>query len=177
MKDITWPALRRVALVAVILAGAAFAQLGNQQGLLDPNVAGEKELLALPHLNASLVKGILDRRPFSNMIELNAFLNPSLKKEQLSELYGKMFIHVNLNTATREELLLIPGMGNRMAHEFEEYRPYKSYAQFRKEIGKYVDAGGGAAGAVYVHSDQPQHRERPGHSQHSRPRKADAPRV
>ena len=26
-----------------------------------------------------------------------------------------------------------------MVHEFEEYRPYKSILQFRKEIGKYVD--------------------------------------
>jgi hypothetical protein len=25
-----------------------------------------------------------------------------------------------------------------MAHEFEEYRPYTSFEQFRKEIGKYV---------------------------------------
>jgi len=27
-----------------------------------------------------------------------------------------------------------------MAHEFEEYRPWKSQVQFEKEIGKYVDA-------------------------------------
>jgi len=26
-----------------------------------------------------------------------------------------------------------------MQHEFEEYRPYKSMDQFRREIGKYVD--------------------------------------
>ena len=25
-----------------------------------------------------------------------------------------------------------------MAHEFKEYRPWKSWAQFDKEIGKYV---------------------------------------
>jgi DNA uptake protein ComE-like DNA-binding protein len=140
MKNITWPAWRCVPLAAIILVGTAFAQFGNRQGLLDPNVASEKELLALPHLNTSLAKGILERRPFLNIIELNAFLSQSLKREQLTELYRKMFIHVNLNTATREELLLIPGMGSRMVHEFEEYRPYKSYAQFRKEIGKYVDA-------------------------------------
>ena len=46
---------------------------------------------------------------------------------------------MNLNQATREELLLIPGMGDRMTREFDEYRPYKSFAQFRREIGKYVD--------------------------------------
>jgi radical SAM superfamily enzyme with C-terminal helix-hairpin-helix motif len=26
-----------------------------------------------------------------------------------------------------------------MSREFQEYRPYKTIAQFRKEIGKYVD--------------------------------------
>jgi DNA uptake protein ComE-like DNA-binding protein len=46
---------------------------------------------------------------------------------------------LNVNTASADELLkTIPGMGNRMVHEFEEYRPYKSIQQFRREIGKYV---------------------------------------
>ena len=31
------------------------------------------------------------------------------------------------------------GVGERMAHEFEEYRPYRNMEQFRREIGKYVD--------------------------------------
>lgn len=47
---------------------------------------------------------------------------------------------LNLNTATPQDFLsAIPGMGNRMVHEFEEYRPYKSIQQFRREISKYVD--------------------------------------
>jgi DNA uptake protein ComE-like DNA-binding protein len=110
----------------------------SQKGLLDPNKASEKELLALPQLNATIVKGILERRPFKSMTDLNAFLSQSLKKEQLGELYKKMFIPINLNTASKEEILMIPGVGNRMLHEFMEYRPYKSMDQFRREIGKYV---------------------------------------
>lgn len=48
---------------------------------------------------------------------------------------------LNLNTATREEFMAkVPNLGGRMAHEFEEYRPYKSIQQFRKEMAKYVDA-------------------------------------
>lgn len=48
---------------------------------------------------------------------------------------------LNVNTASANDLLkTIPGMGNRMVHEFEEYRPYKSIQQFRREIGKYVNA-------------------------------------
>ncbi|PAP76935.1 helix-hairpin-helix domain-containing protein [Rubrivirga marina] len=45
----------------------------------------------------------------------------------------------NLNTATAEQFATIPGVGERMIHEFEEYRPYTSIEQFRQEIGKYVD--------------------------------------
>lgn len=46
---------------------------------------------------------------------------------------------LNLNTATRDEFLAkVPGLGDRMAHEFEEYRPYKSIQQFRREMLKYV---------------------------------------
>jgi len=129
-----------VTIAALVLVGNANAQLGRQQGLLDPNIASEKDLLALPHLNAAMVKGMMERRPFLSMTALNAFLSPSLKKEQLTELYAKLFVHLNLNAATEAEIMMIPGVGKRIAHEFEEYRPYKSLTQFRKEIGKYVDA-------------------------------------
>jgi DNA uptake protein ComE-like DNA-binding protein len=129
------------ALTAVVFAAGAIAeaQVGKRQTVLDPNVAGEKELLGLPHLNATLAKGLLGRRPFLSMADLDAFLKPSLNDQQRAELYGRMFIAVNLNTASEQEILLIPGMGRKMLHEFQEYRPYKALAQFRREIGKYVD--------------------------------------
>ncbi len=47
---------------------------------------------------------------------------------------------VNLNTASKEALAKIPEMTPKMVHEFEEYRPYVSIKQFRKQMGKYVDA-------------------------------------
>jgi DNA uptake protein ComE-like DNA-binding protein len=58
---------------------------------------------------------------------------------QLTELYGRLFLHLNLNTATQQEIQLIPNMGPRMMREFLEYRPYKALAVFHREIGKYVD--------------------------------------
>ncbi len=46
---------------------------------------------------------------------------------------------LNVNTAPGQELMsTIPNFTNRMVHEFEEYRPYRSIQVFRKEIGKYV---------------------------------------
>jgi DNA uptake protein ComE-like DNA-binding protein len=131
-----------VAFVAIVagLSDAAFAQLGRQQGLLDANVASEKELAAMPHLNDALAKSIMAKRPFLSITALDALLAPSLSAEQRAELYGKLWIHINLNTASREEMMLIPRMGRRMVREFEEYRPYSTLEQFRKEMGKYVDA-------------------------------------
>jgi DNA uptake protein ComE-like DNA-binding protein len=121
------------------VAGPLPAQVGRHPSMTEPNVADEKELMKLPHLNAAVVKGIVEGRPFANMIDLHKFLSQSLDGKQLTALYTKMFLQINLNTATREEIMLIPGMGNRMVREFLEYRPYTALAQFRKEIGKYVD--------------------------------------
>jgi DNA uptake protein ComE-like DNA-binding protein len=45
---------------------------------------------------------------------------------------------LNLNKASLEEFKTVPGMTDRMVREFDEYRPYASIQQFRREIGKYV---------------------------------------
>ena len=45
---------------------------------------------------------------------------------------------LNLNTATEDEFKAL-GIGDRMAHEFDEYRPYASIREFRQEIGKYIN--------------------------------------
>jgi DNA uptake protein ComE-like DNA-binding protein len=132
-----------VALAAIAMVGApgavAHAQVGKPVTIADVNLLPEKDLAALPHMTPALAKAIADKRPFQNATELDAVLGQSLSKEQRTEFYGKAFVHVNLNTASREEILLIPGTGNRMLREFLEYRPYKSLAQFHREIDKYVD--------------------------------------
>ena len=134
-----WKRLAAAAALVAIVTAPLGAQVGKSVTIVDPNVAGEKELAALPHMNGALVKGILAQRPFLSMTDLHALLSKTLKPEPLEELYGRMFVHVNLNTASKEEILLIPGVGNRMLREFEEYRPYPALAKFHREIDKYVD--------------------------------------
>ncbi len=129
-----------IAAVGLPLAGPARAQVGKPVTVIDANRATEEELKAIPQLNEAMVKGILEKRPFASITELNAVLTPALSKEQASEVYKKIFVHINLNQASKEEILLIPGVGNRMLREFEEYRPYNNLAKFEKEISKYVKA-------------------------------------
>ena len=57
---------------------------------------------------------------------------------------------LNLNTTAEEDFQRVPGVGDRMAHEFEEYRPYASIREFRREIGKYVDEATVAGYEPYV---------------------------
>src|SRR5437899_9018275 len=135
----THRATRMVIGVLALLAMLG-APVGAQVGkLIDPNMAAENELQQLPHMTATIVKSMLERRPFKSVIELNRFLlDQKLTPEQAREFYRKAFVQINLNTGTRDEFLLIPGVGSRMSAEFAEYRPWKNWTQFDKEIGKYV---------------------------------------
>jgi DNA uptake protein ComE-like DNA-binding protein len=128
-----------LAATAVAMATSAADSQVGKGAIADVNTAAEKDLLGLPYMTPAIVKGLLETRPFASIVELNTHLTgQSLTAPQLTEFYGKAFVHVNLNTGTREEILLIPGAGNRMAREFAEYRPWKTWSQFDKEISKYV---------------------------------------
>jgi DNA uptake protein ComE-like DNA-binding protein len=136
MKQITGALILALAIVGA--ARAAQAQAGKPVTIVDANLVTEADLAKLPHMNAALAKAVVAKRPFKTVKDLDAALS-SLKKEERTELYAKLFVPINLNTATDEEILLIPGVGTRMLREFKEYRPYTALAQFHREIGKYVD--------------------------------------
>lgn len=127
--------------LALLLAAPVFAQVGKSQGVVDANTISEADLTKLSGMTPAIAKATIAARPFDSITALNTFLlGQKLTQDQANALYRNIFVHINLNTATAAEIMLIPGAGKRMAHEFEEYRPWKSYAQFEKEIGKYVDA-------------------------------------
>jgi len=136
--------------LAISIATVARAQVGNNTAVLNPNLASADEMAALPHMTADLASAIIEHRPHLTMPTLNELLSQHLNEEQRGELYVKLFVPINLNTASEEEILLVPGVGARMAHEFDEYRPYAAIAQFRREIGKYVDDEQVAAFEQYV---------------------------
>ena len=127
--------------IALGTASATQAQVGKSITVADANAVAEAELAKYPHMTPAIAKALAAKRPFMSIKDLNAFLlSQGLTQAQATEFYGKAFVHINLNTATGEEILLVPNAGKRMAHEFDEYRPWKTYAQFDKEIGKYVGA-------------------------------------
>ena len=132
------PALA-AALLLAFAAPPAAAQVGKSVTIVDANAATEQQLSAISQLTPALVKSVLARRPLPSITELDALLGQTLSQEQRTAVYGRLFVHLHLNTATREQILLIPNAGPRMVREFQEYRPYKALAQFHREIDKYVD--------------------------------------
>ena len=128
-----------VAALALVLSAGVQAQVGKSLGVVDANVAPEADLAKMPHMTPAIVKGLIAKRNFNSIVELNTYLlGAGLTQAQASEFYKHAFIHVNLNTGTEAEFLLVPGSTKRWAHEFNEYRPWVSWAQFDKEIGKYT---------------------------------------
>ena len=109
-----------------------------QEGLLDPNIA-DPDQLADVGLAADAIAALIEGRPYENMLQVDATLGELMEAEAREAVYAHMFLRLDLNTASAEEIMLIPGVGNRMAHEFDEYRPYAEIIEFRREIGKYVD--------------------------------------
>ena len=130
-----------VAVAFAIALAPLQAQVGKaSQGLLDANMATQQQLSSVPNLTPEIVKAIVDKRPFANVTEFAAALTPALGPAQQREVFGRVFVHVNLNTATDQEILSIPAaQSNRVLREFKEYRPYKSLAVFHKEMRKYWD--------------------------------------
>ena len=144
-KSKLFPRTTRTAMIAgtsalafLLLLTAAHAQVGA--GIADLNAVPEGTLATMPGMTPAVAKAFVAARPFDSIVTANTFLlGQKLTQEQIAPLYEKAFVHVNLNTATAPEILLIPRVARRMTREFEEYRPWVSMAQFDKEIGKYVD--------------------------------------
>ena len=128
-------------LILVLAATATFAQVGTNNGVLNPNLAGAEEMQTVPHIDATIAEAIIAGRPYLTATAFDAALRAaSLFDEQRAEVFVTLFVPINLNTASEEEILLVPRAGSKMVDEFDEYRPWDGgMLRFRREIGKYVD--------------------------------------
>jgi DNA uptake protein ComE-like DNA-binding protein len=132
------------------ISNVTMAQVGNNISVLNPNLADESQLAAAPGLNADVAATIIAARPLANNLELDALLGDSLDDAKKVQLRTVLFLPINLNSASENEVKLVPGISRKMVHEFDEYKPYSTIEQFRREIGKYVDEAEVARFEQYV---------------------------
>ncbi len=120
-------------------AGMSAAMPTSTSGMMDPNSASAADLATIPGVTPAVAAGVTAARPFTNNVALDKALG-GLSEQQRDSVFSRLWTPIDLNTATDGEILLVPGVGSKMLREFKEYRPYTSMDQFRREIGKYVDA-------------------------------------
>jgi DNA uptake protein ComE-like DNA-binding protein len=103
------------------------------------NGAAKEEILLIPGVGDRMLREFLEYRPYKALAQFHREIGKYVDDKELSRLEQYVFVPVDLNAASDQDILSIPGVGQRMLREFKEYRPYKNVEQFRREIGKYVD--------------------------------------
>lgn len=131
--------LAALSLLSLLAASPVVAQVGKPVTIVDVNVATEAQLGAVPGFTPAIVKALVAARPFARQSAFDAALAPHLNEAARMAAYAKVFLPLDLNDLTDAEILMIPGAGRRMVHEFNEYKPYRGLAQWHREIDKYVD--------------------------------------
>lgn len=107
--------------------------------VIDASTATAAQLANVEGVSPELAAAIVAGQPYASVTDFNAVLVESLGEDEAAIVRERVFVPVDLNRATREEIALIPGMSDRMIGEFLEYRPYEDMGEFDREIGKYVD--------------------------------------
>ena len=107
---------------------------------LNLNTSAEDNFIMIPGVGERMAHEFEEYRPYKSIKQFRKEIGKYVDEKEVTRYENFVFVPAELNTASEEDFKALPGVGDRIAHEFEEYRPYKSMAQFRKEIGKYVDA-------------------------------------
>jgi len=103
------------------------------------NTTAEVDFKMIPGVGDRMAHEFEEYRPYLSIKQFKREIGKYVDENEVSRYLNYVFVPVELNTSTEDDIKLLPGVGNRISHEFIEYRPYINLTQFRKEIGKYVD--------------------------------------
>ena len=103
------------------------------------NTTEEKDFKMIPGVGDKMAHEFEEYRPYTSILQFKREIGKYVDEQEVARYLDYVFVPVELNTSSEDDIKALPGIGKKMTHEFLEYRPYKNLAQFRKEIGKYVD--------------------------------------
>ena len=124
-----------------VVGGAQFDEAKVKIFLpMNLNTTAEQDFKMIPGVGDKMAHEFEEYRPYISIKQFRREIGKYVSEEELAVYENYVFVPVNLNTSSKEEILAIPGVGDELLRKFEEYRPYESIEQFRKAIGKHVDA-------------------------------------
>jgi DNA uptake protein ComE-like DNA-binding protein len=103
------------------------------------NTTEEKDFKMIPGVGDKMAHEFEEYRPYTSILQFKREIGKYVDEQEVARYLDYVFVPVELNTSSEDDVKALPGIGKKMTHEFLEYRPYKNLAQFRKKIGKYVD--------------------------------------
>jgi DNA uptake protein ComE-like DNA-binding protein len=141
--------------VQKLLAARPFLSMADFNSIIEPenteelfkkifvpfnlNTTEEKDFKMIPGVGDKMAHEFEEYRPYTSILQFKREIGKYVDEQEVARYLDYVFVPVELNTSSEDDIKALPGIGKKMTHEFLEYRPYKNLAQFRKEIGKYVD--------------------------------------
>ena len=141
--------------VQKLLAARPFLSMADFNSIIEPenteelfkkifvpfnlNTTEEKDFKMIPGVGDKMAHEFEEYRPYTSIIQFKREIGKYVDEQEVARYLDYVFVPVELNTSSEDDIKALPGIGKKMTHEFLEYRPYENLAQFRKEIGKYVD--------------------------------------
>ncbi|MFN8578415.1 MAG: helix-hairpin-helix domain-containing protein [Candidatus Sericytochromatia bacterium] len=128
----------------------------SKKSKIDLNTATNEELDFLPAMNPERVKQLISLRPIKTWSDLKplkwdrsefeeirkmAFISKNFKKDNSESnnnkenVSNKSLNKININTATKEELIALPGIGEKTAEKIIKGRPYKTIDDLKRIPG------------------------------------------
>jgi hypothetical protein len=102
------------------------------------NAGTAPEILLIPRVARRMTREFEEYRPWVSTAQFDKEIGKYVDAAEVTRLKQYVFIPLDLNAATDDQFRTIPNLPGNMVREFKEYRPWKTQAQFEKEIGKYV---------------------------------------
>jgi len=106
---------------------------------LNLNTANESDFQMIPGVGKKIAHEFIEYRPYSSIEEFKREIGKYVDDSEVVRYLNYVFVPIELNTSKESDIKILPGIGDKIAHEFIEYRPYKNIKQFRRELSKYVD--------------------------------------
>jgi DNA uptake protein ComE-like DNA-binding protein len=107
---------------------------------VDLNNAPIEQLRLIPGITDTAPRDIMAKRPWKSLAQFNIDFAKAASPALADRWVQYLFIQMNANSASDQDLATIPGGGTKATAEIKAHRPYSSKQQFETEVGKGLGA-------------------------------------
>ena len=96
--------------------------------------------MLIPGMGNRMVREFFEYRPYTALTQFRKEIGKYVDDKEVARLEQYVFVPINVNSASDEALLSIPGITPQTLRGLKDHRPYKNVQEFRTELAQYVNA-------------------------------------